>query len=87
MREASIAVSVALLIVWMQRKKRWALFYGAMIGQYAINTDARTGAVPPPLPANEPDLSGEDSTLDAAVPSLESGIPGLDSGGGFELVP
>lgn len=31
-----VAVSVALFVVWEQRNHRWALFFGALSGKYAI---------------------------------------------------
>ena len=36
MSEYTKLVGVALFVVWMQRQKRWNLFFGALSGRYAI---------------------------------------------------
>lgn len=43
MGDATIAVSVAIFVVWMQRKKRWSLFFGALSGKYGIIAPSSSG--------------------------------------------
>jgi hypothetical protein len=45
--EITAAVAVALFIIWEQRQKRWALFFGALEGKYVLssaNANAQSAA-------------------------------------------
>lgn len=38
MSDATVFVSIAFLIVWMQRKKRWSLFFKAADGSASLKS-------------------------------------------------
>lgn len=51
MSDATVFVSIALLVVWMQRKKRWSLFFKAAEGSASLQSGGSTATAASTTPS------------------------------------